>query len=156
MNWAEILWVGLMVLFLVIEAACPVHLVSIWFAAGSLVAAVIAWLGGGLGLQIALFLAVSGALLACLWPLTRKWLNPGRSATNLDSIIGSVGIVTAAVDNLRAEGQVKLGAMEWTARSTSGEPIPAGTQVRVDRIEGVKVFVSLAEEPAEAVCSCQQ
>ena len=72
MNWAEILWVGLMVLFLVIEAACPVHLVSVWFAAGSLVAAVIAWLGGGLWLQIALFLAVSGALLACLWPLTRK------------------------------------------------------------------------------------
>ena len=85
---------------------------------------------------------MSGALLACLWPLTRKWLNPGRSATNLDSVIGSAGIVTAAVDNLRAEGQVKLGAMEWTARSASGEPIPAGTQVRVDRIEGVKVLVS--------------
>ena len=32
--------------------------------------------------------------------------------------------------------------MEWTARSTSGNPIPEGTEVRVDRVEGVKVFVT--------------
>ena len=38
--------------------------------------------------------------------------------------------------------QVKLGGMEWTARSTSAEPIKAGTLVKVDRIEGVKAFVS--------------
>ena len=30
----------------------------------------------------------------------------------------------------------------------SGEPIPAGTVVRVDNIEGVKAFVSPAEVPA--------
>ena len=148
MNWAEILWAGLMILFLIIEAACPIHLVSIWFAAGSLVAAVTAWLGGGLWLQITLFTVVSGGLLACLWPLTRKWLNPGHCATNLDSVIGSVGLVTAEVDNVAAVGQVKLGAMEWTARSTSGQKLPAGTLVKVDRIEGVKAYVSPAEVSA--------
>lgn len=58
------------------------------------------------------------------------------------SVIGSVGRVTAAIDNVEARGQVKLGGMEWTARSTSGNPIPEGTEVRVDRVEGVKVFVT--------------
>ena len=29
-----------------------------------------------------------------------------------------------------------------------GDPIPEGTRIRVDRIEGVKVFVSPAEVPA--------
>jgi len=40
---------------------------------------------------------------------------------------------------------VKLGGMEWSARSTSGDPIPAGIEVRVDRVEGVKVFVTPVE-----------
>ena len=38
MNWAAILWFVLMAGFLIAEAVCPFHLVSIWFVAGSLVA----------------------------------------------------------------------------------------------------------------------
>lgn len=148
MNWAAIIWASLIVIFLIVEAACPIHLVSIWFAAGALVAAIAAWLGGPIWLQATLFVLVSGALLACLWPLVRKYLNPKVTATNVDSVIGSTGLVTVAIDNVAAEGQVKLGAMVWTARSTTGSMIPTGTMVRVDRIEGVKVFVSPAEVTA--------
>ena len=148
MNWAAIIWASLIVVFLIVEAACPIHLVSIWFAAGALVAAIAAWLGGPIWLQATLFVLVSGALLACLWPLVRKYLNPKVTATNIDSVIGSTGLVTVAIDNVAAEGQVKLGAMVWTARSTTGNMIPTGTMVRVDRIEGVKVFVSPAEVTA--------
>lgn len=148
MNWAAIVWLVLMVLFLIVEAACAIHLVSIWFAVGSLVAMIAAWLGGPVWLQILLFVLVSGALLASLWPLVRRFINPKVTATNIDSIIGSVGLVTVAIDNVAAAGQVKLGAMEWTARSTSGETIQEGTLIRVDRIEGVKAFVSPAEIPA--------
>ena len=142
MNWAAIIWAGLIVVFLIVEAACPIHLVSLWFAAGALVAAIAAWLSAPIWLQLVLFVLVSGALLACLWPLVRKYLNPKVTATNIDSVIGSIGLVTAAIDNIAAEGQVKLNGMEWTARSSSGDVIPAGTQVAVNRIEGVKVFVS--------------
>ena len=46
---------------------------------------------------------------------------------------------------MEARGQVKLGGMEWTARSTSGDPISVGTEVRVDRVEGVKVYVTPVE-----------
>ena len=48
------------------------------------------------------------------------------------------------IDNLRGIGQVKVGGAIWTARSTQDEPIPKGTLVRVERIEGVKAIVSLA------------
>lgn len=147
MDWIAIVWLGLLALFLVVEAACPIHLVSLWFAAGSLIALLVNLLGGPLWLQAGLFLLVSGALLALLWPLTRKYLNPSVSKTNLDAIVGSVGLVSVAIDNLSASGQVKLGAMEWTARSTTGDTIPVGTPVQVDRIEGVKAFVSPAEVP---------
>lgn len=142
MNTAALVWFILMVVFLVAEGACPIHLISIWFAAGALVATVVALLGGQLWLQVTAFLVVSGALLALLWPFVRKFLKPAVVRTNVDALLGSTGRVTADIDNVEAQGQVKLGAMEWSARSTSGAPIPRGTLVRVDRIEGVKAFVS--------------
>lgn len=142
MNWAAMIWLILLVGFLAVEAACPIHLVSIWFAVGALIATVVSLLNGPVWLQIVLFLAVSGGLLALLWPMVRKYLNPDLTRTNVDSVIGSEGYITTAVDNVAATGQVKLGGMEWTARSTSGEPIPAGALVKVDRVEGVKVFVT--------------
>ena len=147
MNWAyTILWGVLMVVFLVVEAACPIHLVSIWFVVGSLVAGVAASLGGELWLQIVLFVVISGGLLAALWPITKKFLNPRHTATNLDAILGTEGYILETVDNRNATGKVKLGGMEWTARSTTGEVIPKGALVRVDKIEGVKVFVTAVKE----------
>ncbi len=139
---ATTVWLILLVAFLIAEAACPVHLISIWFAVGALVAAVTSGLGGAPWLQILLFVLVSGALLATLWPFVKRFLTPRLTKTNVDSVLGTQGYVTEAVDNLSATGQVKLGGMYWTARSTDEQPIPTGTLVRVDRIEGVKAFVS--------------
>ena len=147
MNMAAIVWLVLMVVFLAAEAS-TVSMVSLWFAAGALIALLTALAGGPAWLQTLLFLAVSAGLLLALRPLVRKYLSPKLTATNVDSVVGTTGLVTAAIDNVSAVGQVKLGAMEWTARSTSGQPIPAGTLVKVDRIEGVKAFVSPAEVPA--------
>ena len=146
MNWAVLIWLGLLVAFLIVEAVCAVHLVSIWFAVGALLALFTALAGAAVWLQIAVFLAASCVLLALLWPLSRKVLNPGITATNIDSLIGTMGLVTQDIDNLSAQGQVKLGGMYWSARSTSGAPLSSGEKIRVDSIEGVKVFVSLAEE----------
>lgn len=146
MNWAAILWLVLMVVFLAAEAA-TVSMVSLWFAVSALVALLVALVGGPGWLQGTLFLVISAVLLALLRPLVKRYVSPRITATNVDSIIGSEGLVTAAIDNVTAAGQVKLGAMEWTARSTSGQPIPVGTLVKVDRIEGVKVYVSPAAVP---------
>lgn len=148
MNWAAICWLILLVVFLVVEAS-TVTMVSLWFAAGSVAALIVSLLGGALWLQITVFLAVSAVLLSLLRPLVRKHVTPKLTATNVDAMVGSAGLVTVAIDNVAASGQVKLGAMTWTARSTSGDPIPAGTLVRVDKIEGVKAFVTPAEVPVQ-------
>lgn len=142
MNWAASVWLVLMVGFLIFEASCPCHLVSIWFAAGALVAGIVALLNGAIWLQILLFVVVSCGLLIATFPLVKKFLKPKIVSTNVDSIIGTQGHVTEEIDNVDAMGQVKLGGMVWTARSASGEPIPKGTLVKVERIEGVKAFVS--------------
>lgn len=144
MDLVAIIWLVLLVVFLIVEAS-TVTLMSLWFAAGSLIALFASLLGGPLWLQLLLFLAVSTISLIALRPVFRKFIRPKLTATNVDSVIGATGLVTASVDNVSAVGRVKLGAMEWSARSTSGAPISEGTLVKVDRIEGVKVFVSPVE-----------
>ena len=152
MNWAAYMWLALMVGFVIAEAACPFHLVSIWFAVGSLASMVAAVLGAQFWLQITLFLVVSVGLLVATLPLVKKFVIPKQAKTNVDSVIGSRGYVTEAIDNLSASGQVKLGGMYWTARSEDGHSIPVGTLVQVARIEGVKVFVKTVKVEEE-ICS---
>ena len=141
------LWSLLAVGFLVLEA-CTVAMVSLWFAIGAAAALVLSLLGAAFWIQTAAFLVVSGVLLALLRPMMRKYVKTTK--TNVDSVLGMEGLVTESIDNVAYQGQVKLGAMTWTARSTSGAPIGAGTRVTVDRIEGVKVFVTPVKVPTEA------
>lgn len=148
-NLSTAVWLILLIGFLIAEAACPIHLVSIWFAAGSLAALLVSLVGAAVWLQITLFVLVSGVLLALLWPMVQKYMKPKLTATNVDALAGTLGIVLSPIDNVDAVGQVKLGGMEWSARSTTGEPIPKGAKVRVDRVQGVKVFVTAVEVPEE-------
>ena len=147
MNWEAIFWLIAMVIFIAAEAM-TVSLVSIWFAAGALGAIIVALTGGSLTFQVTVFLALAIVLLFCLRGIVRKHFTPRITRTNVDSVIGATGVVVTPVNNIAALGQVRIGGVEWSARSTDNSHIPAGTLVKVDRVEGVKVFVSPAEEPA--------
>lgn len=148
MNSNALFWLAALVVFLLAEAA-TVSLVSIWFAAGALVAIVVSLLGFGLVTQVTLFLLTAVILLISLRGMVRKFINPKIIRTNVDAIVGKTGVVTTPINNVAALGQVKIGGMEWSARSTTGAHLEAGTTVTVDRVEGVKVFVSLTEEKSE-------
>ena len=149
MNWAAIFWLVMVVVFLLVEAS-TVTLVSTWFAIGSLAAMLVSLLKAPVWFQISLFVIVSAICLTALRPLVRKHIKPKLTKTNVDAVVGSTGLVTVAIDNVTAAGQVKLGTMEWTARSESGEPIPQGTLVKVVRIEGVKAIVTPVREIVNA------
>ena len=139
-----IFWLIAFILFVVGEAV-TVGLVSIWFAVGSLGALLTAALGGGLWLQIAVFLILSALSLMLLKPLSRKWMAGHKAArTNADRVIGETALVTEEIDNTMATGQVQVDGQVWTARSAHGVVIPAGSRVKVLSIQGVKVMVELA------------
>ena len=146
MNVSASVWLVLLILFVVAEGA-SVSLVSIWFAAGALVAALAALLGAGGLTQTVLFFAVSGVLLALLRPMLKKYVNPKIQKTNVDALVGQTCTVTEEIDDLAPSGQVKVGGMVWTARSADGEKIPAGTIVTIRSVEGVKLLVSPARVP---------
>ena len=137
----KFLWFALLVLFIAVETA-TVNMVSTWFALGSLAALIIALIGGELWLQVLVFLTVSAVALALLRPLAKKYFTPRITRTNVDALVGKTCMCVSAIDNVAGCGQVKVGDVEWTARSTTGDPIPVGEQVKVDRVEGVKVYVT--------------
>ncbi len=141
MDWIAAVWFGLLVLFLWMEAS-TVTMISAWFALGALSAMVISFFGGQLWLQIVVFFAVSTVFLLLLRPLAKKYFTPKIVKTNVDSVVGSKGKVLEEIDNVAAKGRVKLGGMEWSARSTDGENIAADALVTVDKVEGVKVYVT--------------
>lgn len=143
----KIVWLVLLLLFAGAEAA-TVGLTSIWFAAGALCALIAALLGGALWIQVTLFLAVSALCMLAVRPLAKRHLNSKVEATNADRVIGEQARVTEDIDNIHGKGAVVIRGIAWTARSEDGTPVPAGSLVRVLRIEGVKVFVERV--PAEA------
>ena len=150
MNYMMWLWLGAIVLFGVVEAVTA-GLVSIWFVAGSAAALIGALLGAGIGVQAALFIAVSAAALAVTRPLVRRYTAGKAVPTNLDRVLGDSGKVTETIDNENSTGAVYVDGKTWTARSDDGSVIPAGTVAEILRMEGVKLFVRKIEEKAEVV-----
>ena len=144
--WA-IIWLALMIGFIILEAV-TVQLISTWFAAGALAAMIVNLLGAAVWLQVVVFFTVSIALLAVLWPMARKHIKAKVVPTNADALVGRTCHVTEDIDPVEG-GRVKLGDVTWSARSEHGEPIPAGTLVKVLKIQGAKVFVETVKKEVE-------
>ena len=144
---SAIIWLVLMVVFLIAEAS-TVQLICIWFAAGSLVAMLVSLLGGAVWLQVLVFFTLSIVLFAMLWPLAKKHFKPKLVATNADALVGKLCTVTEDIDPVEG-GRVKLGDVTWSARSETGEVLTAGTQVKILKIQGAKVFVEQVKKEAE-------
>ena len=146
-NISAIIWLVLRVVFLIAEAS-TVQLICIWFAAGSLVAMLVSLLGGAVWLQVLVFFTLSIVLFAMLWPLAKKHFKPKLVATNADALVGKLCTVTEDIDPVEG-GRVKLGDVTWSARSETGEVLTAGTQVKILKIQGAKVFVEQVKKEAE-------
>ena len=142
-----VFWIVAVVAFVAVEAA-TVGLVSVWFAVGAAAALIAAALKAALWLQIVIFLVVSSVILAVLRPVARRYLNVRQKPTNADRAIGMICKVTEDIDNIAGTGAVSVEGKVWTARSLTGENIPAGQYVRVASIQGVKLIVEGATVPA--------
>ena len=140
-HW--MIWVALFALFAIVELMTS-QLVSIWFAVGALVAAVVAVVtnGNNLVAEIVSFAVVTALVLVFTRPLVKKVTHNAPVPTNKDALIGQEGVVTVHISNADNCGEVKVKGNEWTARTEEGAPdISFGEHVVVKRIEGVKLIV---------------
>ena len=143
-----IVWTGAIILFGIVEAITA-GLVCIWFVAGALVALVSAFVGAPLWLQIVLFLLVSATALALTRPLLKKITTTQAEATNADRVLGEIAKVTETIDNENSAGAVYVDGKTWTARSVDETVIPAGSRVRIESMQGVKLLVTPVEMKVE-------
>ncbi len=137
-------WILIIVLALVVEAF-TLNLSAIWFVVGGLGSLVAATLRFSIPAQWIVFILVSGVSLVMARPMAVKMIGTKRTATNADRILGEQAIVTQAISNASAQGEIKIMGQYWTARSADGSEIPEGAMVRVLEIVGVKAIV----EPIE-------
>ena len=139
MTWM-VIWLIVTAILIVMEII-SLGLTTIWFAGGALVAALMAYFNLHWMIQIIGFAAVSLILLIFTRPIAVKHLMKEPEKTNVERINGKTGYVTKTINNLKAEDEVKLGGMEWTARSKDDSIIEKDDEVIVDSISGVKLIV---------------
>lgn len=141
-----IIWLIVLIALVGIEIA-TMGLTTIWFAGGALVATIASAVGAPLYLQILLFFIVSILLLFFTRPIAVKYFNKERVKTNAEGLVGKQAIVISEVDNLQGIGQVTVGGVEWSAKSSQDTVvIPIGSVVDVLAIQGVKLIVEERKE----------
>ena len=133
-------WIIVVVIFSVIEAV-TVRLISVWFAAGALLAIIPAALGASTEIQIIVFLASSIVLFAATSPFTKKFMQKKQIKTNAGSIIGMTGLVIEDINNIKGEGRVLVNNMNWWAQSADDVIIEKNSLVLIKEISGAKVIV---------------
>lgn len=131
-----------MIIIAIALEAATAQLVSIWFAGGGLAGLIAHFLHAPFWLQVIAAAVATLILLLATRPLVRRFLRGKETRTNADRVVGRTAVVTEPIDNVLAKGRVSVLGSDWTARSLDGGTIPAGAQVRVERIEGVKLIVS--------------
>ena len=133
-------WVIAIAVLSLIEVLTP-QFVTIWFAAGAVVALIFALAGLPVVAQIIAFIVSSVVFLVVTRPLYDKFIKSRQVATNADSLIGKTAIVTEPIDNDEGVGFVKINGQVWSARSNDGSQISKGEKVHILSIEGVKLII---------------
>lgn len=143
---AWLFWLILFIVFCIVEAA-TVSLVSVWFAAGSLLAFFLSFIVDSFWIQVAAMLSLSAVTLGLVMAFRKRipFYKRSAEATNVDRLIGCEATVVLEIDPDQNQGQVRAGGQIWTAAGLHGEHIPLHSKVRVEKIEGVKLMVSLRE-----------
>lgn len=137
---SSIIWLIILAIMIVMEII-SLGLTTIWFGVGAVGAAIVAWIGYGIWVQILVFTLLSLISMAVFRPIAMKYLNKEKEKTNIDGVVGKTVVVTKEINNELATGEVQLNGMSWTARSESGRVIPEEERVTVESVEGVKLIV---------------
>lgn len=135
-------WLILCIILVIVECVTT-NLVCIWFALGALLASISSlFISDGM-IQAAVFVFSSILFFFLLKPLSKKVFNRNLVRTNLDRVVGQIGVVTEEITKLEP-GEVKVDGKKWTA--ISSKHIKKGSKVEILSIQGVKLLVEEIDE----------
>lgn len=138
------LWLGLSVLFIVIELGTTA-LVSIWLVAGSLAALITSFITQNAVWQWLVFALVSILALIVTRPLVRKWrMHSGTTHTGADRNVGRTASVLEPIAPGQS-GRVRLDGVDWAARSSAS--LEPGALCTVLQVDGTTLTVEPIQQP---------
>ena len=131
------IWLGI-VIFLIFIEVITVGLTTVWFVISGFVSLILSLFIDSVEIQFSVFVLLGVLLLITTRPYLVKKLHVKESKTNLDRVVGMMGVVTEDITTL-SPGEVKVDGKRWTAISDSN--IKVGSKVEVLSIIGVKIKV---------------
>ena len=148
-NFAGLLLIILALVLFVLEAKYPTHGVlgvggAISMLLGALFLIHSPITGGGVRPGIALAVTIPVALIVIFLMRLVLRSHHWKQATGAEQLIGAVGEVTEPLESAGSNGMVLIHGELW--RAAASEPIGKGAQVRVNKIQGLTLFV----EPVRA------
>ena len=139
MEWW--IWLLLGLLLLLGELLTPGGFYIFFFGIGALVVGALAGmnLAGPAWFQFILFSLVS---VLTLWLFRGKLLQLTRVRTTdvVDSFIGESAVVLEEI-SVNGVGKAEARGTSWTARNLGDQALARGARCRVERIEGLTIFV---------------
>ena len=135
-------WLVLFVVLALFELV-TVNLVSIWFSLGALITTFVSLITDNLMIHLAVFTISSILLLLLTKTFVKKVKKRESIPTNLDRVIGKVGVVTETIEK-DGIGEVKVLGKKWSAYSDKG--VKENSKVKVLSINGVKLKVEEIKE----------
>ena len=137
-------WACAVVAFVVAEVI-TVQLVSIWFAAGSMVTMLFSYFYKLNAIeQLGIFIISSSVFLLLSIPFLRNRRKKNDFvATNADLDIGRHATVIEVINSDKGTGRVTLNGVNWSAvPENENDIISEGTVVIVKKVQGAKLLVA--------------
>jgi inner membrane protein len=141
MTWW--MWVLFGIALLVVEMLTPGGLFALFFGVGALATSVSAVAGAPATVQWLVFTTLSLVLLATLRRTLQERLRSSPSAP-IDSLVGEEVVLLGEIP-AGGEGQAELRGVPWKTRVASGIALRAGQRCKVERVEGLTLWVRADE-----------
>ena len=135
------IWLIAAAVFFIIEVA-TVGFLIFWLGIGALFAMIISFFTDNILLQTGVFVVVSAILIPITKPFVDKYLVKKTIPTNTYSVLNKTGIITKPITSKDDVGLVKIDGEVWSAKSDNDIRIDKGTEVKVLKIDGVKLIVT--------------
>jgi len=137
------IWLALGIIFLIAEIATPGGFVLACFGISCFVTGFISFVGFSFSIQILIFSISSLVLFFSIRRLFPKLFphSANQIKTNVDALIGKIGVVSEIIDPATGKGRVVVGGDDWKGVSVNDTVIESGNKVKVIKVDGTKLIV---------------
>jgi membrane protein implicated in regulation of membrane protease activity len=143
-------WIIFGIILMIAEIFTPGFLLAS-FGMGAFGGSLFAYWGFEFKVQLFVFSAVTMLVFFGVRPLYNKYFYKldDQRKTGVNAFIGNNYKVTENINNSENSGRVRIGSESWRARSENDESFKMGEMIKVKKVEGSTLIVSMTENKGE-------